>query len=69
MAIIKLQKGTMGTPKVQPQKRLMRDYGVPTMRMLHDVSSENVGLRTGLTQPKLKKRNKEEAQKWGGCSK
>ena len=54
--------------KVEPHSKKI-DYGVPLMRMIHDVSQDNIGLRTGLTQPKIKLRNKEEAQKWGGCRK
>ena len=38
-----------------PHRRTV-DYGVPTLRENRDISQDNGDLRTGLSQPKIKKR-------------
>jgi len=62
--VIKLPKGTLGKPKVQPETRLIRDYGTPTLRTGGFPMSSNPQLRTPLTQPKIKKRNTIAVDKW-----
>ena len=49
--------------KVQKKKKI-NDYGVPVMRDSVDTSSQNVGRRTGLSQPQLKKEKELERRKW-----
>lgn len=62
--IIKLFKGALGFPKVQPEKKLMRDFGEPTLRVNSSFTPPNVPLRTGMSKPQLAKRRLNDKKKF-----
>ena len=62
--IIKLPKAPKQENGSAYITRLKVDYGIPTLRVNNSLNDTNSALRTGLTQPQLKKVRIAKAQRW-----